>query len=111
MTTFDDREQAFEKAFSLDEEVKFKVQARRDKMFGVWIAEMLGLQGDDADKCAVSYVLESLKIPGDTDITDKAISDLDAAGITITEAELNIQLAVCLRDAKEQYKAEMTPKG
>lgn len=110
MTTFDDREQAFEKAFSRDEEVKFKVQARRDKLFGAWIAEMLSLQGEEANECAVSYVLESLKVPGDTDITDKAISDLAAKDITVSEAELNTQLAVCLRDAKEQFKAEMMPK-
>jgi hypothetical protein len=111
MTVFDERERAFEKAFSHDEEVKFKIQARRDKFFGAWIAEKLGLQGSDADECAVSYVLESLKIPGDTDITDKAIADLATKGLTATEAELNLQLAVCLRDAKEQYKVDMTPKG
>ena len=111
MTTFDDREQAFEAAFSHDEEVKFKVQARRDKLFGEWMAEIMGYKGKEASDYAVSFVVESLKVPGDTDITDKAIADLAGMGIAKTEDELNAQLMVCLRDAKEQYKAEMTPKG
>lgn len=110
MTVFDDREQAFEKAFSHDAEVKFKVQARRDKLFGIWMADIMGFKGEEAADYAVSFVLESLKIPGDTDITDKAIADLASKGITKTEDELNSQLLVCLRDAKDQHKAEMTPK-
>ena len=111
MTVFDDREHAFEAAFTHDEEVKFKVQARRDKLFGEWMAELMGFKGKEAAEYAVSFVLESLKVPGDTDITDKAIADLAGNGIAKTEDELNTQLMVCLRDAKEQYKAEMTPKG
>lgn len=111
MTVFDEREQAFEAAFSHDEEVKFKVQARRDKLFGEWMADIMGFKGKEAADYAVSYVLESLKVPGDSDITDKAIADLAGKGITKTEDELITQLMLCLRDAKEQYKAEMTPKS
>lgn len=111
MTIFDDREHAFEAAFTHDEDVKFKVQARRDKLFGEWMADMMGFKGKEAADYAVSYVLESLKVPGDSDITDKAIADLAGKGIAKTEDELNTQLMACLRDAKEQYKAEMTPKG
>ena len=110
MTVFDDRERAFETAFSHDEEVKFKIRARRDKLFGEWMADIMGFKGEEAAKYAVSFVLESLKVPGDSDITDKAISDLASKGFTKTEDELNTQLMVCLRAAKEQYKAEMTPK-
>lgn len=107
MTTFDDREHAFEDKFKRDEEAKFKIRAKRDKLFGVWMAALLSLEGKDADDYAVSIVLEDLKHPGDEDVTDKAIADLDEKGITMDVEELNKQLLICFRDAQNQYKQEI----
>ena len=107
MTTFDDRENAYEDAFKRDEEAKFKIRAKRDHLFGDWIAAMLSLDGKEADDYGLSYVVEDLKHPGDEDVTDKAIADLGAKGIEITVEELNQQLLVFFRDAQKVYKKEI----
>ena len=61
MTTFDDREKAFENKFAHDEEMKFKAEARRNKLVGMWAAGVLGKTGDDAKAYAASVVAEDIK--------------------------------------------------
>jgi hypothetical protein len=80
MTTFDDREQAFEKKFALDAETAFRVAARRNRIVGEWAAGLLGLTGDAAADYARSIVLTDLEEPGDEDIVRKLIADLAGTG-------------------------------
>jgi hypothetical protein len=81
MTTFDKREDAFEKQFAHDEELKFKATARRNKRLGLWAAEKLGLTGAEADSYALSVVMADFEEPGDDDVMRKIRKDFDAKGV------------------------------
>ncbi len=86
MTTFDDRENAFENRFAHDAETLFKVAARRDRLVGQWAAEKLGLSGDAADAYAKSIIIADLEEPGDEDVVRKLVADLAVEGVG--EAEI-----------------------
>jgi hypothetical protein len=89
MTTFDKREDAFEKQFAHDEELKFKATARRNKMLGLWAAEKLALSGAEADSYALSVVMADIEKPGEHDIIDKIRKDFDAKGITQSDHQIS----------------------
>ena len=76
MTTFDDRENAFENKFAHDEEMKFKAEARRNKLLGLWAAELLGKTGDEADTYAKEVVLSDFEEAGHEDVVRKVAGDL-----------------------------------
>jgi hypothetical protein len=80
MTTFDKREEGFEKKFAHDEELMFKANARRNKLLGAWAAEKLGLSGADAEAYAKSVVLADFEESGEEDVFRKVRADLDAKG-------------------------------
>lgn len=82
MSTFDKREEGFEKKFALDEETKFKAEARRNKLLGLWAAEKLGKAGDDAAAYAKEVVAADFEEAGDTDVLRKVAGDLASKGIT-----------------------------
>ena len=86
MTTFDKREEGFEKKFALDEEQKFKAEARRNRLLGLWVAEKLGLSGDAASAYAKDVVAAEFGEGGDADVVRKVMADLGAKGVAITEA-------------------------
>ena len=88
MTTFDDRKDAFEKKFALDEELRFKATARRNKLLGLWAAERLGRSGAEADAYAKSVVMADFEEAGDADVQRKVQGDLEAAGIAGAETEV-----------------------
>jgi hypothetical protein len=102
MTTFDRREEAFEKQFAHDEELKFKATARRNKMLGLWAAEKLGLKGPDADSYALSVVM--LDLEGKTDVAEKIGKDFEAKGVAQSahqiERTMNELLAQAVADIK-----------
>ncbi|WP_435228948.1 DUF1476 domain-containing protein [Pseudopelagicola sp. nBUS_20] len=77
MTTFDDRENAFESKFAHDEEMKFKADARCNKMLGLWAAEQLGKTGDDAEIYAKTVVMADFEEPGHEDVIRKVAADLE----------------------------------
>ena len=77
MTTFDDRENAFEAKFAHDEELRFKANARRNKLLGAWVAERLGKTGAEAEDYARSVILADFSEPGDEDVFRKVRADLD----------------------------------
>ncbi len=106
MTTFDDREKGFEKKFALDQEQLFRATARRDKLFGLWLADKLGMAGAEADAYAKSIVIEDMKEAGDDDVLRKATADLGAKGIKVPAADLAAKLADCMVTAATQIKAE-----
>ena len=80
MTTFNDREKSFEKKFQHDQELQFKVNARKNKLLGLWAAGLLGKTGADAEAYAKDVVMADFEKPGDSDFIHKLMKDLAAAG-------------------------------
>jgi hypothetical protein len=100
MSSFDDREKAFETKFAHDEELKFRILARRGKLIGLWAAEKLGKSGEAADDYAKSVLLSDLEIPGDADIIAKLLGDLKPLGVG--ENDIKAMLAEKLAQAEVQ---------
>ena len=88
MTSFNDREKAYESKFAHDAELKFKATARRNKLLGLWAAEKMGLTGDDADNYAKGVVLADLEEPGEEDVFRKVRGDFDEAGIDQSDHQI-----------------------
>jgi hypothetical protein len=107
MTTFDKREEGFEKKFALDEELKFKAVARRNKLLGLWVAEKLAITGDAANTYAKAIVAADFEAAGDADLTHKVIRDLGAKGIAITEEQIRQKMVEFFAEAAAQVKAGM----
>ncbi len=105
MTTFDKREEAFEKKFALDEEQKFKAEARRNRLLGLWAAGKLGKSGDAASAYAKEVVAAEFEEGGDAAVLRKVRGDLAAKGVTVTEAEIRAKLDEFLAEAAAQVKA------
>jgi len=92
MTTFDKREEGFEKKFALDEELKFKAEARRNKLVGMWAAEKLGLTGAEAEAYAKEVVVADFEAPGDADVLAKVSKDFQARNIGLSDAEIRSKM-------------------
>jgi hypothetical protein len=105
MTTFDKREEGFERKFALDEELKFKAEARRNKLLGLWVAEQLGLSGDAATAYAKEVVAAEFEEAGDADLMHKVTRDLGARGVAITEQQIRQKMGEFLTQAVAQVKA------
>ena len=105
MTTFDKREEGFEKKFALDEELKFKAEARRNKLLGLWVAEKLGMSGDEANAYAREVVAADFEEAGDGDVVRKVMGDLTAKGIAITEPQIRAKMDELMAVAVMQVKA------
>ena len=103
MTTFDKREEAFEKKFALDEEQKFKAEARRNRLLGLWAAEQLGLSGDAATIYAKEAVAGTFAEGGDKAVFARLAGDLSAK--SVTEAEISSRMSELLAQAIAQVKA------
>jgi hypothetical protein len=103
MTTFDKREEAFEKKFALDEEQKFKAEARRNRLFGLWTAEQLGLSGDAATAYARQAVTDVFAEGGEKAVVARVAADLSAKGVT--EDAIRTQMTELLMQAIAQVKA------
>jgi len=102
MTTFDKRQEGFEKKFAHDEELQFKAMARRNKLLGLWAAGLLGKTGPDADAYAKEVVLADFEESGDGDVLRKVVTDLASKGVT--EAQVRAQMTELLAVAIEQIK-------
>jgi hypothetical protein len=102
MTTFDEREQNFEKKFKHDQEVRFKTNARRNKLLGLWAAGRLGLQGPAAETYAVEVVQADLGTSGGAGARDRVVKDLTAKGISMSPGEVEREMERLLAVAKEQ---------
>jgi hypothetical protein len=105
MTSFDKREEGFEKKFALDEEQKFKAEARRNKLLGLWAAEKLGISGDAAAAYAKEVVAADFEEAGDGDVLRKVFGDLTAKGVAITEAQVRARMDELMATAIIQVKA------
>lgn len=104
MSTFDSREQAFESKYAHDEQLQFKVTARRNKLLGQWAASRL--ERTDVDAYAKEVVLSDFEAPGDDDVLQKLLADFKTAGIAITADELRNKMDSLLVDAKAQVMTE-----
>jgi hypothetical protein len=102
MTTFDDRERGFETKFARDEDMLFRVHARRNKLVGLWVAEALKMSPADADAYAKTVVQADFEEAGDADVIRKVIADLKAGGVETDEAAVNRALADCEAEARRQ---------
>jgi hypothetical protein len=104
MTTFDKREEGFEKKFALDAEQKFKAEARRNRLLGIWAAEKLGLTGDDATAYSKEVVAADFEEAGDQDVQNKVLKDFAAKGITMPAPELRAKMDELMAAAVAQVK-------
>jgi hypothetical protein len=106
MTTFDDRERTEETRFKHNEELAFKARNRGNRMFGMWVAERLGLSGEAADSYAKDVVVADFESPGDEDIFTKVRADLAAKSIDVSDHLLQKHLLEFRDVALQQIKTE-----
>jgi hypothetical protein len=104
MTTFDKREEGFEKQFAHDEDLRFKATARRNKLLGLWAAEKLGLSGAQADTYAKEVVMSDFEEAGDHDVFRKIRGDFDAKGVAQTDEQIRDTMNELMAQAIMQVK-------
>ena len=105
MTTFDERQQGFERKFALDAEQEFKANARRNKLLGLWAGGLMGLEGENLDNYAKAVVKSDFEQPGDEDVLRKVAGDLKGSGVAVSEGEVRRKMDELLAQAREQVKA------
>lgn len=105
MTTFDDRENAFENKYAHDQEMQFKAEARTNKLLGLWAAELLDKTGAEADSYAVEVVKADFEEAGHDDVIRKVAGDL---GEKVTESEIRAKRAALAIEAKDQIMTEVS---
>ena len=88
MTGFDDRKDSFESKFAHDAQLRFKAEARRNRLLGEWAAGLMGYEGAKVDEYAKSMVLADLEEPGDEDVFRKLRADFDAAGVDQSDHQI-----------------------
>ena len=104
MTTFDDREQAFENKYAHDQELEFKATARRNRMLGLWAGGLMGLEGDHLEQYAGAVVRSEIEHHSDEDVLRKVSKDLSASGAKVTEGAVRAKMEEFLAIAREQIK-------
>jgi hypothetical protein len=102
MTNFEDRERAFETKFARDEEMAFRILARRNRLLGEWAARAMGLTEVEGDAYAKEVVRAEFEEAGDEDVVRKLLGDLTAAGVEIDEAKIRSEMAHKEVDARRQ---------
>lgn len=106
MTTFNDREKGFEEKFKHDQDLQFRVVNRRNKLLGLWAADLLGKKGADADAYAKEVVLSDFEAPGEDDVIQKIEKDFTAAGVSFTDKQVRKQMDHLLLAAKDMIMKE-----
>ncbi len=106
MTGFDDRQASFENKFKHDKELEFKATARRNKLLGLWAANLLGIHGAEAETYAKTVVKADFEKPGDQDVVDKVTADFKQKGVEMSEHRLRKQMTELMGTAIEQIKSE-----
>lgn len=102
MTTFDKREKSEEARYRRDEELNFRLVARRNKLLGLWAAEKMSLSEDEAGAYAKKLVELQFDRDGDAAVSRKVVYDLVAKGVSMSDAEVQNQMVVCFEEAKTQ---------
>ncbi len=109
MTTFRDREKAFEAKYRHDQEIRFKVTVRRNKLLGQWAAEQIGLTGKDAEAYAKEVIRADFEKAGDEDVLQKILKDFGDSGVDISAHRLRKEMDHWLDVAEEQIHSEAKP--
>ena len=104
MSSMRDRQEGFEKKFAMDEDLKFKAMARRNKLLGLWAAEKLGKTGPDADDYAKEVVRADFEEAGDNDVFRKVRADFDAAGVAQSDQQICVIMGELLTTAVDQIR-------
>ena len=104
MTTFDDRENAFEAHFALDQEQEFKAQARRDRMLAMWAGERMGMSAEERENYVLSVMRADLKEAGDNDVFQKVLADLAEKDVECLPTELRAKMDEFLQAARNELK-------
>jgi hypothetical protein len=107
MTTFDDRERAFETKFAHDEELRFRVIARRNRLLGQWAARLMGLSDAEADAYAKDVIRADFEEAGDEDVIRKLLGDLTAAGIETDDSKIREALTHKEAEARRQIMEQI----
>lgn len=107
MTTFDDRERAHEQKFARDEDMAFRITARRNKLVGKWAAAKMGLTPEETDAYAAAVVQADFEEVGDEDVIRKLLGDLTAAGVETSDDEIRQALADHAIEARRQLMESM----
>ncbi|RIJ23603.1 DUF1476 domain-containing protein [Henriciella barbarensis] len=107
MSTFDDRERAEEAKYAHDSALQFKIMNRRNKLLGLWAADLMNLSGNEAEAYAKSVVMSDLEEPGDEDVFRKVRGDFDAKGVDRSDARIREHMAELLAVAREQVMKEV----
>jgi hypothetical protein len=105
MTTFEDRERAFEAHAAFEEALEFKAIARRDRRIGEWAGRLMGLEGQALEDYATSVIREDLRHSGDDDIFRKLHNDLTASGVELRESAIRVEMDRLLAQAREEVKS------
>jgi hypothetical protein len=108
MAGFKDREKGFEAKYQRDEQLKFRVNARRNKLLGMWAAELLGMTGPAAETYAKDVVSSDFASAGDADVVTKVLADFAAKGVDMDERRLRKEMTRLLDEAKHQLERELT---
>ncbi|MEP2103871.1 MAG: DUF1476 domain-containing protein [Parasphingorhabdus sp.] len=103
MAGFDDREKAFETKFARDEEMQFKLTARRNRLIGEWAAEKMGLTAEETDAYAKAVVQADFEEAGDEDVIRKLLGDLTSAEVEIDDAGIRTMLTEKMIEARRQF--------
>ncbi|MEN0651654.1 MULTISPECIES: DUF1476 domain-containing protein [Hyphobacterium] len=106
MTSMDDREKAFENKYAHDQALEFKAVARRNKLLGLWAAELMGLDGEAAANYAKAVVKADFEEAGHEDVYRKVKGDLDAKGVDVSEHIVRKQMDDLLATARQQVQSE-----
>ena len=109
MTTFDDREQAFEKKFALDQDLKFRAEARRNKLLAEWAAGKLGIGGPALQEYVKALVRADLLEKGHEDVFRKIRKDFDAGGVKVPDAEIRQMMGDLLAKAVSEIETSGRP--
>ena len=103
MTTFDNREKAFENKFAHDADLLFKITARRNRLVGQWAAEKMGLTPEETTAYATSVVQADFEEAGDEDVIRKLLGDLTSAGVDVDDAMIRAALEDKMVEARRQF--------
>ena len=104
MTTFDDRENKFENKFAHDAELRFKAEARRNKLLGLWAAGLLGKTGADAESYAKEVIKADFEEAGDEDVFRKLRKDFDTAGVDQSDHQIRRHMEEMMTEAVRQIQ-------
>jgi hypothetical protein len=105
MTTFDKREEGFEKKFAHDEELRFKANARRNRLLGLWAAEKLGLAGEEAATYARDVVMADFEEAGEDDVFRKVRRDFDAKAVEQSDHQIRRRMTELMEQAIQEIKS------